>query len=331
MTMQLTNTTKITSRMTNNEDCNNRTFNQKILFDELPVLRNLNIRKPEIYKQKTCVMCNKDIEDTLHPFICNNFNTFLREKYIEHIALIGKNYGSQKSKTNIIKAYRHENFLKIDMGRQLRGTINSDQFNFIDIMRGLSYKHMSQKIKSHVISDIQIIKDIQFKIYNYLRKLMKQRWTERCSTFLEWEKRQNISKENKGGEKDKNDRKHKKRPTKTRDEKYETIKKSLIIQQWGCDLLILEGLYLSKKLMKQRWTERCSTFLEWEKRQNISKENKGGEKDKNDRKHKKRPTKTRDEEYETIKKSLIIQQWGCDLLILEGLYLSKWMVRRLNK
>ncbi|RHZ86915.1 hypothetical protein Glove_42g82 [Diversispora epigaea] len=138
MTLKLIHGTKMSSGFTDDRDRKRRTFNLKILNDELPVMRNLHMRKPEVYKTDTCVICKQTKEDTLHPFECGQYNRILRDKIIEQIARIGKNQGSKFAKAEIVKNFRKENFMKIDVGRQLRGTIESDRFSFIDIHQELN-------------------------------------------------------------------------------------------------------------------------------------------------------------------------------------------------
>ncbi|RHZ77770.1 hypothetical protein Glove_173g2 [Diversispora epigaea] len=141
---------------------------------------------------KKCIICKRAIEDTLHPFECGNYNRVLRNKVIEKLAIIGKNQGSKFEKSEIVKNFRNENFMKIDTGRQLRGTIESDRFSFVDITRGLSYRHMEKKIKAYIITGKDKIQIIQLQIFNYLRELMKTKWMERCQMVLAWEKEEGI-------------------------------------------------------------------------------------------------------------------------------------------
>ncbi|RHZ81569.1 hypothetical protein Glove_117g429 [Diversispora epigaea] len=193
LTRKLIHGTKISSRVTSNEDRDNRTFNIKILNDELPVLRNLHLRKPEIYKSDLCIICKQKREDTLHPFECKDYNAVLRGKVIQHLAILGINHGSNKTKKDIVAAFQKERFLKIDEGRQIRGTIESDHFSFVDMIRGLTYKYMRNKIKTMIISDSEKVKKIQEQLFNFLRNVMKLKWAERCNVILKWEKENEIS------------------------------------------------------------------------------------------------------------------------------------------
>ncbi|RHZ50690.1 hypothetical protein Glove_493g4 [Diversispora epigaea] len=194
LTLKLIQGTKMSTGFTDDGDQKNRTFNIKILNDELPVLRNLHMRKPEVYKSDICIICKQGKEDTLHPF---------EYKIIEKLAIIGKNQGSKFTKSDIIKNFRAENFMKIDMGRQTRG-----------------------KNK---------IEDIQFQIFTYLRELMKLKWSERCQMVLAWEKENKIEGSNKRKHNGKGNKEGKKRVP---NGEYIDIK-NILVKQWGCDLLIL--------------------------------------------------------------------------------------------
>ncbi|RHZ89224.1 hypothetical protein Glove_17g67 [Diversispora epigaea] len=58
--LQLMHGSTISSGKTSNKDNRDRTFNIKLLNNELPVLRNLNLRNPEIYKSDKCIFCKKN-------------------------------------------------------------------------------------------------------------------------------------------------------------------------------------------------------------------------------------------------------------------------------
>ncbi|RHZ56496.1 hypothetical protein Glove_401g2 [Diversispora epigaea] len=223
LTRKLIHGTKISSRVTSNEDRDNRTFNIKILNDELPVLRNLHIRKPEIYKSDLCIICKQKKEDTLHPFECKDYNAIIRRKVIQHLAILGINHGSSKTKKDIVTTFQKERFLKIDEGRQIRGTIESDHFSFIDMIRGLTYKYMKNKIKTAIISDSEKVNKIQEQLFNFLRNVMKLKWAERCNVILKWEKENEIS-----GTDKKEKTKQKKANNNIVNNHYKTIKETLI-------------------------------------------------------------------------------------------------------
>ncbi|RHZ71756.1 hypothetical protein Glove_253g60 [Diversispora epigaea] len=215
--------TKISSRVTSNEDRDNRTFNIKILNDELPVLQNLHLRKPEIYKSDLCIICKQKKKDTFHPFECKDYNAIIRRKVIQHLAILGINHESSKTKKDIVTTFQKERFLKIDEGRQIRGTIESDHFSFIDMIRGLTYKYMKNKIKTAIISDSEKVNKIQEQLFNFLRNVMKLKWAERCNVILKWEKENEISEIDK-----KEKSKQKKANNNIVNSHYKTIKETLI-------------------------------------------------------------------------------------------------------
>ncbi|RHZ77265.1 hypothetical protein Glove_183g95 [Diversispora epigaea] len=211
LTQQILQGTKISSRFTNNEDSNDRTFRCKVLNDELPVLRNLHMRKPDLYSSDLYVICSQKKEDTLHPFECKGYDQIIRKKLIQQLAIIGINHGSKKEKSEIVKAFQKESFLKIDIGRQIRGIIESDHFSFVDMLKDLVYKYMGNKIKTIITPDTGKGKEILKQTFNFLKTLMKLKWTERCSLILKWETENKIDTRNL-----------------TINEHYETIKETLL-------------------------------------------------------------------------------------------------------
>ncbi|RHZ50283.1 hypothetical protein Glove_502g39 [Diversispora epigaea] len=212
--------TKISSKITDKEDNSNRTFNIKVLNDELPVLKNLHLRKPDVYSSDQCIICKKEKEDSLHPFVCQGYDNIIRNKLIQQLAIIGINQGSKKKKTELVAALQKESFMKIDVGRKLRGIVESDHFSLIDMIRGLVYKHMQNKIKTIIIADTNKVKEIQKQILSFLRLIMKKQWEERCKLFLKWEKENEISGSNK--------RKYK---TGKKSKGYDNIIRNKLIQQ----------------------------------------------------------------------------------------------------
>jgi len=52
-----------------------RNFRIKLINDELPTLRNLKIRKPEIYRDTTCILCRGEEESLEHLFTCPALTT----------------------------------------------------------------------------------------------------------------------------------------------------------------------------------------------------------------------------------------------------------------
>ena len=62
-------------------------------------MEKLHIRKPNIYKDNICKVCNKDIDKDLHPFVCGINNIHLRNKFAT--LLNARMYGkSRRQQTN---------------------------------------------------------------------------------------------------------------------------------------------------------------------------------------------------------------------------------------
>ncbi|RHZ75527.1 hypothetical protein Glove_213g182 [Diversispora epigaea] len=162
MTAKLLHNIKVTSRFTNKQDISDRTFNK----------------------------------DTLHPFECNNCNSFLRTKVIEKIGWEGKAHECKKEKSHIVKIFGKENFLKINVGRQVR--------------------------------DTEAIKKIQSNVYSFLRNLMKQKWIEHRENFVKWEKTKGINNTDERNNKNNNNNSKQTKKRIIPNEEYKRIKQNLI-------------------------------------------------------------------------------------------------------
>ncbi|RHZ58204.1 hypothetical protein Glove_375g87 [Diversispora epigaea] len=180
--------TKISSKNTDKEDNNNRTFSIKVLNDELPNGFCINLKKSKYFKNPksilgTCITSTK--KSPLKETRClQGYDSIIRNKLIQQLAIIEINQGSKKKKAELVAALQKESFIKIDVGRKLRGIVKSDHFSLVDMIRGLVYKHMQNKIKTIIITDTNKVKEIQKQILIFLRMIMKKQWEERCKLFL---------------------------------------------------------------------------------------------------------------------------------------------------
>ncbi|RHZ81198.1 hypothetical protein Glove_123g91 [Diversispora epigaea] len=135
---------------------------------------------------------SQEKENSLHPFKCQGYDSTITNKLIQQLAIIGINQGSKKKKAELVVALQKESFMRIDVGRKLRGTVESDHFSLVDMMRGLVYKHMRNRIKTIITTDTNKVKEIQKQILSFLKNILKRKWEERCDLFLKWEKENEI-------------------------------------------------------------------------------------------------------------------------------------------
>ncbi|RHZ63860.1 hypothetical protein Glove_327g14 [Diversispora epigaea] len=197
-TWKLIHDTKIVSNYTSKEDQKYRTFNIKILNDELPVINNLHIRKPSVYQNDKCIFCKARKEDATHVFLCKNKTKLTQEKFknylLDAILEIQGRDTAEKTKIDIINA----SYFNIDEIRQIRETDNEDEFSLVDCIRGLVPSKIRAILRENIKDTIKV-KSIIKEWYMRCRKHLFIMWTERCARVLEWEKSIGIGRKEKRG------------------------------------------------------------------------------------------------------------------------------------
>jgi hypothetical protein len=178
--------------VTNNGDTRKRTFNVKLLNNELPVLEKLKTRFPLVYENSQYIRCGLEDEDQIHVFTCsqNEIDIFsckqkLINLLVNKITLIA--YGD--TCRNLRTVFEDLRELYIPQETQMRDINN---FFFTDIILGFIsisiYDIIIQKVLKQEIAD-EVINSVfdQFKLYIY-----KQIWKPRCAKVRKWEIENNI-------------------------------------------------------------------------------------------------------------------------------------------
>jgi hypothetical protein len=192
-TWALLHGTKIISNYTSNEDQKYRSFNTKVLNDELPVMKNLNIRKPGVYKDNKCVFCKSCVEDSIHVFLCQDQAEKTKQKFENKLLDAILEYKDQKIADRVKLELLNKSIFKIDLLRQINGTSAEDMFDLTDCLRGLVpviLKNILTKCGCNTEDNKLILREW----YKSCREYMFNIWIERCKKILEWEKAVGITK-----------------------------------------------------------------------------------------------------------------------------------------
>jgi ribonuclease HI len=185
---------KIVSNYTSNKDQQFRSFNIKIINEELPTMDKLHQRKPNIYINNKCVICEQQREDTLHIFLCGE-NIIKTQSTFKNrlLDVIGEHKGKkivEIAKTKLLNM----KIFEIDTIRIINGTISESNFSLIDCIKGLipyEIKSMLIKILKNKEDSNLIIREWHRQCREYLYKL----WINRCNKVLEWEKSAGITRQ----------------------------------------------------------------------------------------------------------------------------------------
>ncbi|CAG8634336.1 6126_t:CDS:1, partial [Diversispora eburnea] len=211
---------KITDNKTSTRDNSLRSFSIKLLNEELPTMKVLHTRKPEIYKDKKCPFCNIYDETNTHVFMCKDTPNTLKNTFCYILKKVFTQETGKKTDPNMLKKIYNSHFLQVDIGRQIRDTLPVDRFAYNDLVKGLIPRSIYNIVKNY-INQAAITKTVILKTFYKWKEILRSTWIMRCKEFLKWEisnEINEIKKKSKG-----------KRPFD--DFEYLELKKQLV--QWG--------------------------------------------------------------------------------------------------
>ncbi|CAG8645075.1 9306_t:CDS:2, partial [Diversispora eburnea] len=136
-TWEFIHDTKIVSNYTSTEDQKYHSFNIKILNDELPVMNNLNQRKPTVYTTNKCPFCKTRIEDSIHPFLCGEQAEKTKSKFESSLLDTILDHKGREMADKVKHDLNNFTVFKLDIPRQINGTSPTDTFGLMDCIRGL--------------------------------------------------------------------------------------------------------------------------------------------------------------------------------------------------
>ncbi|CAG8698445.1 988_t:CDS:2 [Dentiscutata erythropus] len=131
-TWEFIHDTKIVSNYTSTEDQKYRSFNIKILNDELPVMNNLNQRKPTVYTTNKCSFCKTRIEDSIHPFLCGEQAEKTKSKFESSLLDTILDHKGREMADKVKHDLNNFTNFKLDIPQQINGTSPTDTFGLID-------------------------------------------------------------------------------------------------------------------------------------------------------------------------------------------------------
>jgi hypothetical protein len=184
---------KITSSLTNQGDSIERTFRMKTWIQELPTMDKLNTRNPKLYPSPNCIICNRQIETDLHPFICGTGSNRLQQKLIFFLTeeCAARAQGNKQSEiiqdqwtnTQIFSKYNQE-------------TEAWHHVEWKDIIRG-AITHKMVQTATKITNNSSSAKEAILKAMERFWEEKKQVWKLRCDITINWEKEQGITKREK--------------------------------------------------------------------------------------------------------------------------------------
>lgn len=173
-----------------------RSFSIKLLNEELPTMKVLNMRKPDIYKNKRCPFCKTYDETNAHVFMCNNTLTLLKNAFCSTLKKIfTQEVGTKMNKIMMQRIY-NSHFLQADIGRQVRDNLLTDRFAYNDMIRGLIPRSIYNIIKNYTNTAI-ITKQVIMKTFYRWKEILRGEWIKRCKEFLKWELSEEIDEKKK--------------------------------------------------------------------------------------------------------------------------------------
>ncbi|RHZ87831.1 hypothetical protein Glove_30g3 [Diversispora epigaea] len=196
LSAQIWHNTKITNTVTNSKDSSSRAFSLKLLNEELPTMSNLNLRKSEIYKEKTCPFCNKYKETNTHVFMCGDQGKILKTAFRSVIKKLYFNEKGNQGLSDLMEKINRGHFMKINHNREVMGTQPTDRFEFNDLARGLIPNSIYKLIRSKV-SSTEVSRNMVLNIFWEWKTLLYNRWKTRCKEFLVWEDQNKIKESDK--------------------------------------------------------------------------------------------------------------------------------------
>jgi ribonuclease HI len=184
------------SLQTSLKQAKERNFRVKLMNNELPTLHNLQTRRPDIYKDATCLTCGNREENTEHIFDCPALLSTrlqiwkeVKEKTVSKFKEISKK-GNKNDRKD------HPTGL-IQLINQWETQFSNSSQDLINMCLGLFDEEKKQtwinKAKEDGLKNAegQILLDLlSCKLLKLFRKKI---WIPRCERTIAWEKTQNIN------------------------------------------------------------------------------------------------------------------------------------------
>ncbi|CAG8617052.1 11122_t:CDS:2, partial [Diversispora eburnea] len=129
---------KITDNKTSTRDNSLRSFSIKLLNEELPTMKVLHTRKPEIYKDKKCPFCNIYDETNAHVFMCKDTPNTLKNTFCYILKKVFTQETGKKTDSNMLKKYTIVTFSNEKLHKSSCNNENSYTQNISQMERNTS-------------------------------------------------------------------------------------------------------------------------------------------------------------------------------------------------
>jgi hypothetical protein len=162
----------------------------KLLLEEIPTIQHMIKRRPDLYKNWKCPMCNKEKETFNHVFLCRQqrirMSQIIELAKNELIYIMTEEIDKSLSKSDI----------NIDIDKIWYNEYSKDEITFIDIIKGIVPKSLSECIKLYIKKD-EDIQQILELFYHRIQDYWKMVWEIRCDKLIFKEKEEGITSQEK--------------------------------------------------------------------------------------------------------------------------------------
>jgi ribonuclease HI len=180
-----------------------RSFRTKLMNDELPTFDNLVKRRPELYTRKTCLLCDREEENTEHLFACpgtrDKQSQVWKEVRIRTERLLNKIQkrrpaGQGKDRGKVQEKITGDKLLRlIREWENICGNSGREQINMCVGLFDMSKKQAWNKVaKEDGLKAAESKEVLDSLSNNLLRTSRKKIWIPRCEEVIAWEKMQGI-------------------------------------------------------------------------------------------------------------------------------------------
>jgi len=167
-----------------------KAFKIKIMNNNLPVLENLKIRRPDLYGNGwTCISCRQENETQQHLWLCNN-----NQQMVKEIIEKCKKYISEK-----IKSLKHYNNKDHNINKILSDICwdpyyDEQKITFLDLINGIIPKSLTNNIYKITCCNESTTNITNIIMETIIINIYKDIWKPRCELVIQEEIKENITK-----------------------------------------------------------------------------------------------------------------------------------------
>ena len=161
------------------------------MIEEIPTLEHVKLRRPDLYHNWNCLMCNQYSETFNHVWCCS------QHRHILH----GIIYRHQKRLVSIVKDFNQgiKQLTHTDLAHPTLWTISysATQFTFINLVKGIIPSFLFDIVNNVIIDPIITQNILSLFSHHLYVDIMEKIWKPRCEVVLRMEQFYNINKRTK--------------------------------------------------------------------------------------------------------------------------------------